>query len=356
MLVAILLLGAAAEPELEKGIRQVTDGDFEGALITLDSLARDLAARPKPSTDLVTAYVWLGAAYAGLNQETLAIARLEQALRLDARLTLSAETFPPRVLRLFEAAKREIAEEATLKKQAGAKPKRKGLLLVGAGVAAAGGVALAVAPSERANTPPSARIAISRQGGAISYVTQVTFTADASDAEGDPLSLEWAFGDGATASGSPTTHVYRTPESPFFASSFHVRVRVRDGLAEMSATASVMVLFFNGRSWNVPTPTFDDIVQVDIGQRGTAVSGGRSIVATAHTTRGETKRGDGTVTHPRRVQFAYADCGGSRTFSFDGEVAPGLATIQGTYRCDGPGAGGSCQSCAGRQQPLVLAQ
>jgi hypothetical protein len=127
---ALLLLGASAETELDKGMRQVTEGDFESALITLDSLARDLAARPGPSRDRVTTYVWLGAAYSGLDQESLAIAKLEQALRLEAVLTLSAETFPPKLLRLFESAKQRIAEEKTLKKEAGAKPRKKGDLHV----------------------------------------------------------------------------------------------------------------------------------------------------------------------------------------------------------------------------------
>ena len=42
------LPGQAADPELAAGLRQVREGDFEGAVVTLDAVARRLAAGSLP--------------------------------------------------------------------------------------------------------------------------------------------------------------------------------------------------------------------------------------------------------------------------------------------------------------------
>jgi hypothetical protein len=339
---ATLLLGASGEAELDKGMRQVAEGDFEGALITLDSLARDLAARPGPSKEKVSTYVWLGAAYSGLDQEALAIAKLEQALQLDASLTLSAETFPPKLLRLFETAKQRIAEEKTLKKEAGAKPRKKGLLLVGVGGAAAAGIALAVKPSERKNTPPSARIAISPEGKGIAFVTEMRLTAEASDAEGDSLSYEWDLGDGGKAAGPVVTHIY-AGLFPVTERTFDVRLTVSDGLANTSAMRSVTVGHLYG-IWNLDTPTPNGIVQIEI------QGGGNTLLLYAVPASGATFFGNGRIDHPRRVRLQFRDCAGS----FDGEAGPDLNTMQGTYSCSPGGTGSQCRGCSGQSQSLVL--
>jgi len=338
---ATLLLGASGETELDKGIRQVTEGDFEGALITLDSLARDLAARPAPSKEKVSTYVWLGAAYSGLDQEALAISKLEQALRLDAGLTLSAETFPPKLLRLFETAKQRIAEEAKLKKEAGTKPRKKGLLLVGVGGAAAAGIALAVKPSERANTPPSARIAISPEGKGFGFVTEMRFTAEASDADGDPLRYEWSYGDGGSAAGPVVAHIFPLAFPPT-ERTFDVRLTVSDGLVDTSAMRSITVGHLYG-IWTLDTPTPNGVVQLDI--RG----GGDQLLLYPIPAR-DTLVGAGRIAHPRRVTFGFRDCAGS----FDGEASPDLNTMQGTYSCSPGGTGAQCRDCSGQTQPLVL--
>jgi hypothetical protein len=344
-LASTFLLGSlpSGRPELEKGIRQVTEGDFEGALLTLDSLARDLAARKPPPKELVSAYVWLGAAYAGLDQEALASAKLEQALRLDPALALSPQEFPAKLLRLFEAARQRVTEEARLKKVAGAKPRSKGLLIGGLGAAAAGGIALAVKPGERKNSPPTARISVFPDGKGLPGITQMTFTAEASDAEGDPLSFEWEFGDGTTASGSPTSHIYPTVW-PVVSRTYAVQLTVRDGLSTATAGTSVTISTLNGL-WNVAPPTSNGIVTYQADQGAPAYLSGIAMLSN-----GESIRAGSTVVHPRRVRLEFGDCVPS---FFEGEAGPNLDTIQGVYTCS-PGSGRRCSGCVGQPQPLVL--
>ena len=49
VLVAGPLLAQAPDPELAAGVRQVSEGDFEGAVLTLDAAARRLAAEGGPA-------------------------------------------------------------------------------------------------------------------------------------------------------------------------------------------------------------------------------------------------------------------------------------------------------------------
>src|SRR5262249_35871218 len=66
-LVASLVGGPAplVDPDIEKGIKQVEDGDFDTAIITLDNAARHLAADPGRAKELSQAYLYLGIAYVG---------------------------------------------------------------------------------------------------------------------------------------------------------------------------------------------------------------------------------------------------------------------------------------------------
>jgi glucose/arabinose dehydrogenase/PKD repeat protein len=66
---------------------------------------------------------------------------------------------------------------------------------------------------------------------------EVDFTADATDPEGDlPLTYEWTFGDGGTATGQQATHAYTEPGD------YTARVTVTDSRgAKGSATASITV-------------------------------------------------------------------------------------------------------------------
>jgi hypothetical protein len=185
-LVAVLLIGALAlapslgalespsDPELEEGIRQTQIGDFEKAVVTLDSAARRLAAEGGRSADLARAYVYLSIAYLYLSQEQKAKAQFLEALRTDSDMQIDEGEFPPRVLEFFEEARQEAEAEGvvtpappppaeapavsepeppvepepvTQTTAVPEEPEKKGgsakWLLIGGGAAAAAGIALA---------------------------------------------------------------------------------------------------------------------------------------------------------------------------------------------------------------------
>lgn len=157
---------AATDPEIVKGIRLVDDGDFDGAIFTLDSAVRRLAADPSHPADLPQAYLYLGIAFVGKGHEAAAKAKFREALKQIKDLSLSADKFPPKVINVFEAAREEMAKEPATaagttptKPQAGAAPTKKGgggktLLIVG-GVVAAGGIAAAASGGGGGTTTPT---------------------------------------------------------------------------------------------------------------------------------------------------------------------------------------------------------
>ena len=144
---------AAADAELQRGIRQVEDGDYDPAIVTLDAAARRLAGDPARARDLSQAYLYLGIAYIGKGHEAAAKAKFREAVAQIKDLTLSPDKFPPKVIDLFEAARAEARAQATPAPSAAATPapaaaSKKGgggktILIVGGLAAAGGGVALA---------------------------------------------------------------------------------------------------------------------------------------------------------------------------------------------------------------------
>src|SRR6187549_3747158 len=103
----------AGDPEIQRGIRQVEDGDYDPAIVTLDAAARRLAGDPARSRDLSQAYLYLGIAYIGKGHEAAAKAKFREAVAQIKDLTLSPDKFPPKVIDLFEAARAEARAQAT---------------------------------------------------------------------------------------------------------------------------------------------------------------------------------------------------------------------------------------------------
>lgn len=143
------LCGQSADPELATGLRQVREGDYEGAVVTLDAVTRRLAGDKSRLRDLLEAYVSLGVALVALDQRTAAKDRFRLALGLDPKLELTSDRYSPKVLGAFAEARREAAEAATRKTRGTAEPKARGgssklpFILLGTAGAAAGVVALA---------------------------------------------------------------------------------------------------------------------------------------------------------------------------------------------------------------------
>jgi hypothetical protein len=131
------------DPEVEKGMRLVDEGDYDGAIIVLDGVVRRLAAGSGRSRELAQAYLYLGIAYLAKGHETAARARFREALARARDMDLEPEKFAPHVIEEFEKARAEMtataAAPAPRKKGGG-----KGLLIGGVLLAAGGGAAVAL--------------------------------------------------------------------------------------------------------------------------------------------------------------------------------------------------------------------
>lgn len=331
-------------PELAAGIRQVQDGEFEAALLTLDGAIQRLRTMPDRTHDLATAYVHLGVAYLGLGQEGLATAKFRQALRQEPGLQLTAGEFSARTLRVFAAAREAELRAATLTRDAKKSKGKGGLILLALGGVAAAGTALAIV-RERENTPPTASIAIAPEGQGILNITRFSFTATASDAENDPLSYAWDFGDGQTASGTQATHLYTT------AGEKRVVLTVRDGLATTTASAAVTIRDLSG-TWRIAGTAFDGVTEYRIAQP----PGGTSVAVTV-VFPGDTAPGTGSLVDPRDFKVLYSNpdfATGARwcNYAFSGTVNAALQSMGGTLTCVRPGPP-TC-TCDGQQQPVTL--
>jgi len=144
------------DPDVVKGIKQVDDADYDGAIFTLDAAARRLAGDPKKAPDLSQAYLYLGIAYMGKGHEAAARAKFREAVGQIKDISLSPDRFPPKVIDALEAAREEVKKGGGAA-TAAAPPEKKGgskkILIIG-GVAAVGaGVALAAGGGGGSDTP-----------------------------------------------------------------------------------------------------------------------------------------------------------------------------------------------------------
>jgi hypothetical protein len=152
------------DPEVALGIRHVDEGDYDAAILVLDTAARRLAQQKAPSHVLSQAYLYLGIAYLAKGHETSAKARFRDALGQVRDLQVTPESFAPRVVEMFEKAREEMRTAsspepaATPVAAAPAAPAKKGgggkLLLIGGGLAAAGAIAVAAGGGGGSSTTP----------------------------------------------------------------------------------------------------------------------------------------------------------------------------------------------------------
>ncbi len=110
---SLLLCGTAPpvprDPQVAQGIRQLEEGDLNAALESLVGAARRLSSDPAARADLALVHLYSGLAYSGLDQEKAARASFREALALRPELSLDADRFPRRALRLFEQVRSEQA-------------------------------------------------------------------------------------------------------------------------------------------------------------------------------------------------------------------------------------------------------
>jgi hypothetical protein len=135
------LAAAPAEPDLATGIRQVQEGDFEGAVVTLQAVTKKLTGQAARRQELAQAHLYLGIAQVALDQRDPAKAAFKAALALNKDLRLTPDRFSPKVIGVFEEARKE-SEAAAAAGAPGGKGGGKTLLWVGLGGAAVGAAAV----------------------------------------------------------------------------------------------------------------------------------------------------------------------------------------------------------------------
>jgi hypothetical protein len=133
---------AGGDRELLAGIQHVKEGDFEAAVATLDAVVRRLQGWPDRSKDLAQAALHLGIAHLALDQRDAAKQRFREALAADASLRLTPDQYSPKVIALFDEARREVRPEASRASTSGG-GKKWPFILLGAGGAAAAAIAIA---------------------------------------------------------------------------------------------------------------------------------------------------------------------------------------------------------------------
>jgi hypothetical protein len=315
---------ASADPDLAGGVQNVKEGRLEVGVQALDAYLRRTAGQPGRARERAQACVYLGVAYLGLNQEPAARAEFAQALAQSPELTLNPGEFAPQVVRVFEMARRESLVSATAPPRAARGGSHTTPILIGAGLALAGG-AVAIVEHNRhgpsPNLPPTASFTISPAGLAIAGVTVMAFVATASDPDHDPLTYAWDFGDGATASSSTPTHVYRSEGS------FPVALTVADNRgASVAVTGVVTARGLSGRWLLSQGGGLFYERGYDIVQNG-SVLGGRPFSVPDKGCLGDLT---GLVADPRTLRFQFVGCD-NLLVVVSGTVAPDLASVTGTY-------------------------
>jgi hypothetical protein len=103
---------AVPDAELIRGMDLYRSGDYDQAVLLLDTVTRRLTGSPGRSKDLAQAYFFMGAANLGQGQEVQARARFRDALGTDGGLRPSPYEFSPSILNVFEAVREQLPASA----------------------------------------------------------------------------------------------------------------------------------------------------------------------------------------------------------------------------------------------------
>ena len=139
-----------------------------------------------------------------------------------------------------------------------------------------------VAPA--ANTPPTVTAARTPAGDG-NVTTAFQYSATAADADGDPLTYEWDFGDGTTATTANPSHTFAT------AGAYNVEVTVSDGKGG-TATASVLTTVYTTSC--TPGVYRDDFNGNDLGAAWSVIRRDETLLV-----------GNGVVTMPTAAGDLY---------------------------------------------------
>ena len=143
LLLAVLPVALRADDAVERGVRQVQEGDFENAVVTLHDAATRLAGRPADARERGRALLHLGIAHVALDQMAEARAAFRDALRADPDLRPTTAEFSPKVVHTFDSARAELQAEGRVDSPKGGGIPAAAWIGIGGAAAAAGAIALA---------------------------------------------------------------------------------------------------------------------------------------------------------------------------------------------------------------------
>lgn len=143
----------------------------------------------------------------------------------------------------------------------------KKALWIGLGVVAVGaGAYFLLKGGNEAPTPGT--ISVAPTGTGMAGTTSFAFTSQASDPDGDALTLNWTFGDGATGTGQTVNHTYTNPGT------FQVALNVSDGKKSATANANVTVARNMAGTWTGGSfPQIPATVSLQLTQNGGGLGG-----------------------------------------------------------------------------------
>jgi hypothetical protein len=181
-----------AESGVATGVRQVEQGDYAGAVKSLESAIARLRGDPARVRLLVQADIQLAVAHVALDHTPQAVQAFSEVLTLDPELRLDEERFSPKVLSALQTAREQAARRsgAPARKSSSG---RKAALIGGGAVVAAGVTVLAVRgggeslpafSGARFGTP-----AITCENGSNNVRLPFTVLVEASNPSGNPVSI-----------------------------------------------------------------------------------------------------------------------------------------------------------------------
>ena len=180
---------ASAESGIATGVRQVEEGDFEGAVTTLESAIARLRGDPQRVRLLVQADIQLAVAHVALDHAAQAVQAFAEAITLDPNLRLPPDRFSPKVLRAFETAREQSAHRTA--GPGGRKTHHTGLIVGGAALAAAGTIAVVKATGgTQLPTFSGARFgtpAVTCENGSDNVHLPFIMLVEAANPSGDPV-------------------------------------------------------------------------------------------------------------------------------------------------------------------------
>jgi hypothetical protein len=182
---------ASAESGIATGVRQVEEGDFEGAVTTLEAAIARLRGDPQRVRLLVQADIQLAVAHVALDRTPQAVQAFTEALTLDPNLRLPPDRFSPKVLSAFETARDQSAHRTAGPRKASSGRKAA---IVGGSIAVAGTAAVLALRSGGTGAPTfsGARFGTPARdcpNGSENVHLPFTILVEASNPSGDPVPI-----------------------------------------------------------------------------------------------------------------------------------------------------------------------